>query len=218
MHPDFQALRVKMVDGQLRTTDVTSHEVLSAFLSVPRELFVGEAYRSLAYLDDDIEIAPGRYLMEPSPLGKLLQLAAIGPGDKVLIVGAGSGYSSAIVAHIAGQVFGLEQDETLLALAKSNIATLQLSNVEFVSGALEAGAASKGPFNVILIEGSVSKVPSTLVDQLAEGGRLVAVEGQGLTGVASSHIKSGKTTAASRAFNLAVKPLPGFQSAAAFVF
>jgi protein-L-isoaspartate(D-aspartate) O-methyltransferase len=218
MHPDFQTLRVKMVDGQLRTTDVTNNGLLTAFLSVPRELFVGAAHRDLAYLDDDIQIAPGRYLMEPSPLAKLLQLADIQLTDKVLIVGAGTGYSAAVVANIAAHVVALESDETLSGLAKDNIANLKYPNVDHMSGPLEHGATTKAPYDVILVEGAVDTVPAALIDQLAEGGRLVVVEGQGLSGVAKCHIKSGKTASASRGFNIAVKPLPGFQRAPAFSF
>ena len=218
MHADFQTLRVKMVDGQLRTTDVTNHEILSAFLSVPRELFVGQTHRELAYLDDDIQIAPGRYLMEPSPLAKLLQLADIRSGDKVLIIGAGSGYSAAVISSIAAHIVALESNEDLLNIAKDNIAALQKTNVDFASGPLPSGLPSKAPYNVILIEGALPAVPTALIDQLTHGGRLVAVEGQGLMGVAKCYVKCGKTASASRGFNLAVKPLPGFEAPPVFSF
>jgi protein-L-isoaspartate(D-aspartate) O-methyltransferase len=218
MHPDFQALRVKMVDGQLRTTDVTNHEILSAFLSVPREQFVSQAQRELAYLDDDLLIAPNRYMMEPSPLAKLLQLALVKSTDKMLIVGSGNGYSTAVCAQIAATVVALESDEGLVAQGKANLAAMNIPNVESVSGALQNGASSKGPFDVILIEGAVGAVPAALTDQLADAGRLVVVEGQGSTGVAKCYVKSGKSVSASRGFNIAVKPLPGFESPATFVF
>jgi protein-L-isoaspartate(D-aspartate) O-methyltransferase len=218
MHPDFQTLRLKMVDGQLRTTDVTNHEVLSAFLSVPREQFVGEAQRELAYLDDDLPIAPNRFMMEPSPLAKLLQLANVKSTDKMLIVGSGTGYSAAVCAQIATLVVALECDESLLAQGKANLAALNITNVDAVSGALPGGASSKGPFDVILVEGAVAAVPAILIDQLADEGRLVVVEGHGSTGVAKCYIKSGKSASASRGFNIAVKPLPGFEAPVTFVF
>jgi protein-L-isoaspartate(D-aspartate) O-methyltransferase len=217
-HPDFQTLRVKMVDGQLRTTDVTSHDVLSAFLAIPREIFVRDERRELAYLDDDIQIAPGRYMMEPSPLAKLLQLANISATDKVLIIGSASGYSAAVVANIAVHVVALESDDALVSQAKANMSALNIMNVECMCGPLQSGAPSYGPFNVVLIEGAVGAVPATLMDQLTSGGRLVAVEGQGLTGIAQCYLKSGNATSASRGFNLAVKPLPGFESAPVFSF
>lgn len=218
MHPDFQTLRLKMVDGQLRTTDVTNHEILSAFLSVPREHFVNTAQRELAYLDDDLQIAPNRYMMEPSPLAKLLQLALIKPSDKMLIIGSGTGYSSAVAAQFTAQIVALEADESLTAQAKANVAELKVTNVECVTGPLQAGVASKAPFDVILVEGAVAAVPAALFGQLADGGRLVAVEGQGLTGVANCYVKSGTVNSPARAFNLAVKPLPGFEAPAKFVF
>ncbi len=217
-HPDFQAQRVKMVDGQLRTTDVTNHELLSAFLAVPRELFVGEARADLAYLDDDLEIAPGRFIMEPSPLAKLMQLAAIKEIDSVLIIGAGTGYSAAIASKLASKVVALDSDQSLVERAQANLAALNVSNVDVVCSDLTQGAPSKGPFDVIFVEGAVSSVPQSLLDQMSDNARLVAVEGQGLTGVAKCYVKSGKTTSASRGFNLAVKPLPGFQSTSVFSF
>ena len=158
MIADFSELRVKMVDGQVRTTDVTDAALLDAMLAVPREAFVGPAQQALAYIDEDIRISDGgdgsgaRYLMEPSPLAKLLQLAEIGAGDSVLDVGCGTGYCAA------------------------------------------------------------------LLGQLAEGGRLVAVEGQGNAGVARLFVRAGGVVTGRRAFNAAIKPLPGFERIHAFEF
>ncbi len=211
-HADFDALRIKMVDGQLRTTDVTSHPVLDAFLAVPREDFVPEAKKDMAYLDTDIALGNGRYLMEPSPLAKLIQLAEIKSTDSVLDIGCATGYGAVILSHIAAKVVAVEEDAALLDSARMHSA----ANIEYNAGSLSAGAASKGPFNVILVEGAVDSVPATLFAQLADGGRLVAVEGEGLSAVASVHVKSGKTVSARRGFNLSVKPLPGFRAAPAF--
>jgi protein-L-isoaspartate(D-aspartate) O-methyltransferase len=213
---DFQARRVKMVDGQLRTTDVTSHPVLDAFLAVPRESYVSDAKRELAYLDMEIAVAPGRYLMEPSPLAKLIQLAGIESTDKVLEIGTGTGYGAAILSSIGASVVALESDSELADTAKANLAAANITNVETIAGPLTTGAASKGPFNVILIEGAVAQVPKALFDQLADGGRLVAVEGEGLSGVARLYVKSGQTVSGRRGFNLSVKPLPGFELAPQF--
>ncbi len=215
-HAAFEALRVKMVDGQLRTTDVTSHPVLDAFLSVPREQFVPAGKKDIAYLDTDIDLGNGRYLMEASPLAKLIQLAEIKSTDTVLVVGCGTGYGAAILGRIAAKVVAVESDAALSAAAKANLAALVAANVEVAAGDLKAGAAAKGPFNVILIEGAVDSVPASLLEQLADGGRLAAVEGEGLSGVARVHIKSGKTVSARRGFNLSVKPLPGFKAEPVF--
>ena len=215
-HAAFEALRVKMVDGQLRTTDVTSHPVLDAFLSVPRELFVPAAKADLAYLDADIELGNGRFLMEASPLAKLIQLAEIKSTDIVLDIGCAAGYGAAILGHMAAKVIAVEENVALADAAKANLRSLNTSNVELVVGPLTSGAAAKGPFNVIVIEGAVDSVPSVLFAQLADGGRLVAVEGEGNAGVASVHVKSGKTVSARRGFNLSVKPLPGFTTEPVF--
>ena len=212
----FDALRVKMVDGQLRTTDVTSHTVLDAFLIVPRELFVPAAKLGLAYLDADIDLGNGRFVMEPAPLAKLVQLAEIRSLDRVLVVGCGAGYGAAIVARIADHVVALESDSALASAAKSNLGAAGISNAEVICGALTSGAAEKGPYDVILLEGAVDTVPAALSAQLSEGGRLVAVAGEGLSGVASVHVKSGKSLSARRGFNLSVKPLPGFRAEPAF--
>ena len=213
---DFQARRVKMVDGQLRTTDVTSHPVLDAFLAVPRESYVSDAKRELAYLDMEIAVAQGRFLMEPSPLAKLIQLAEIKSTDRVLDIGSATGYGAAILSSIGAAIVTLESNSELADTAKANLAAANISNVEVVTGALTAGAASKGPFNVILIEGAVSQVPKALFDQLADGGRLVAVEGEGLSGVARLYVKTGQIVSGRRGFNLSVKPLPGFELAPQF--
>ena len=118
MNADFSELRVKMVDGQVRTTDVTNLAILDAMLAIPREAFVDEKRRPLAYIDQDIEIAPGRYLMEASPFAKLVQLAEVGAGDAVLDVGAGTGYSSAVLSRLARSVVALESDPALADRAR----------------------------------------------------------------------------------------------------
>ncbi|QKC90207.1 protein-L-isoaspartate O-methyltransferase [Mesorhizobium sp. NZP2234] len=222
MSADFSELRVKMVDGQVRTTDVTSAPLLEALLSVPRELFVGDQQRDLAYIDEDIRIGGGadgaRYLMEASPLAKLMQLAEINPTDSVLDVGSGSGYASAILSRLARSVVALESDSVLAQTAASTLSGLGCGNVTVVQGALAQGHAAKAPYDVIFIGGSVEKVPAPLLDQLADGGRLVAVEGQGNAGVARLFFKAGGVATGRRAFNAAIKPLPGFEREHAFEF
>ncbi|TPK81658.1 protein-L-isoaspartate O-methyltransferase [Mesorhizobium sp. B2-4-17] len=222
MNADFSERRVKMVDGQVRTTDVTSAPLLEAMLVVPREIFVGAPQRDLAYIDEDIRIADGaggaRYLMEPSPLAKLMQLAEISPTDSALDIGCGTGYASAILSRLARSVVALESESTLAETAKSLLSSLGCGNVTVVQGPLAQGYAAAAPYDVIFIGGSVAKVPATLLDQLAEGGRLVAVEGQGNSGVARLFFKSGGIVTGRRAFNAAIKPLPGFERERAFEF
>ena len=218
MMADFSGLRTKMVDGQVRTTDVTSLPLLDALLSVPREEFVPAARKSLAYIDEDLEIAPGRYLMEPSPFARIVQLADIQPGDFVLDVGAGTGYSAAVLSKLAGSVVALEQDPTLAAKAQSVLSALGYDTVAVVEGPLSAGYPAQAPYDVILLEGAVESIPPALFDQLKDGGRLLAVEGHGNSAEVRVYVKQGSSVSARRAFNAAVKPLPGFNSLPTFEF
>jgi protein-L-isoaspartate(D-aspartate) O-methyltransferase len=216
MNADFSELRVKMVDGQLRTTDVTDLAILDAMLTIPRESFVDEQRRALAYVDQDMEIAPGRYLMEASPFAKLLQLAEIGAGDAVLDVGAGTGYSSAVLSRLARSVVALESDPALADRARAALSAT--GNVTVVVAPLGEGYAAGAPYDVIVVEGAVDLLPQALFAQLAEGGRLVAIEGSGNAGVSRLYLKSGGNVTGRRAFNAAVKPLPGFERTPAFEF
>jgi protein-L-isoaspartate(D-aspartate) O-methyltransferase len=218
MAADFAELRTRMVDGQLRTTDVTDPAILDAMRSLPREIFVDEKRRPLAYLDEDIEIAPGRYLMEPSPLAKLLQLAEIAPSDRVLDVGAGTGYCAAVLSRLAASVVALESDAALAARAREALAATASGNVEVVTGALTAGHPVAGGYDVIIVEGAIETLPESLTAQLAEGGRLVAVDGLGNAGVARLYLNAGGVITSRRAFNAALKPLPGFERTPAFEF
>lgn len=221
---DFESARARMVDSQLRTTDVTSHSLLSAFLTVPREAFVPEKLAVLAYIDGDLEIAPAadglppRYLMEPSPLGKLLQAAEIGPDDIVLDVGAGTGYASAIISRIAKSVVALESDENLVSRATVVLAEQGFDNVSVVKGSLEKGYASEAPFDVIFLNGAVEVIPDALFDQLGDGGRLIAVVGYGNASAAQIYVREGASVSKRFAFNTSVKPLPGFRKVVEFVF
>ncbi|ODT15316.1 MAG: protein-L-isoaspartate O-methyltransferase [Mesorhizobium sp. SCN 65-12] len=222
MSADFSERRVKMVDGQVRTTDVTNAPLIEAMLTVPREAFVSAGQRDIAYIDEDIRIGgangAGRYLMEPSPFAKLLQLAEIDASDSALDVGCGTGYASAVLSRLAKSVVALESDPALAESASSTLSTLGYDNVTVVQGPLAQGQAAKAPYNVIFVGGSVEEVPAALLDQLAEGGRLVAVEGQGNSGVARLFFKAGGVVTGRRAFNAAIKPLPGFERSHAFEF
>lgn len=221
---DFQAARTKMVDNQIRTTDVTSHTVLSAFLSVPRENFVPAKLKPLAYIDTDIALesedgAPtGRYLMEPSPLGKLLQLAAVTAEDKVLEIGAGTGYVSALLSQLAGSVVSLESDASLATQATAALEALGCPNVTVVNGELDKGHAAGAPYDLIFINGAVETIPASIFDQLKNGGRLVAVVGFGNASQARLYIHENGKTSERLAFNTSVRPLPGFRLAREFVF
>ncbi|EJF77137.1 protein-L-isoaspartate O-methyltransferase [Candidatus Bartonella washoeensis Sb944nv] len=224
MVADFAELRRKMVDNQIRTVDVTDLSVLEAFLTVSREDFIPEDMRALSYLDTDILLcseqseASARYLMAPASLAKLLQLAAVKSSDIVLDVGANSGYCAALLSKFAGFVIALEANKTLLKRAAETLERNQYNNVVVVHGPLEQGYAVEGPYDVILIEGSVDFIPEYIFDQMKNYGRLVVVEGHGNAGVARIYVKEDGIISVRRAFNLAVKCLPGFLKAPDFVF
>jgi protein-L-isoaspartate(D-aspartate) O-methyltransferase len=224
MTTDFHEQRLKMVDSQLRTTDVTSIPVQDAMLKVPREAFVPARRRELAYIDEDILVSGNetsgnaRYLMAPSPFGKLLQLTEIRKGDFVLDIGCATGYSAAVLSEIAGSVVALESDPALVEIATATLSSLGCDTVAVVHGPLEEGYASEAPYDVILLNGSVDRIPQALFDQLRDGGRLAAVEGQGLSGVARLYVKEDGIVAPRRGFNAAVNPLPGFREEPAFEF
>lgn len=224
MAVDFHALRIKMVDGQVRTTDVTDTDVLDAMLAVPREEFVPDHWRPLAYIDEDIEITPAdqggepRFLMEPSPFARLAQLAAVTRHDTVLDIGCGTGYSSAVLSRIAAAVVGLESSAELAAAAREKLAAQGAGNVEIVEGPLAQGHAARAPYDVIIVNGAADELPSVLFDQLAEGGRLVAVIGRGNVGRATLYLKEGGLVSQRRTFNAAIMPLAEFRRQPEFEF
>lgn len=219
MDIDFTAVRQQMVDNQVRTTDVTEHRLLDALLSVPRENFVPADKKSLAYIDADIELSKqGRFIMDPSPLAKLLQAAEVQSNDNVLEVGAGSGYVSAVLAHLADHVTALEVDTDLAALAKDNLANGGYANVSVVSGDLAAGHKASAPYDIIFVNGSVGVEPTQLFAQMADSGRMVVVIGYGRAAQALLYVKENNQVSSRKLFNLSIPVLPGFDKAAEFVF
>ncbi len=221
---DFTAQRTKMVDNQLRTQNVTDYDVLAAMSAVPRERFLPPAGRALAYIDSDLLVTaagadgPRRYMMEPAPLARLIQLAEVGKADFVLVVGCGTGYAAAVLARLANAVVALEQDAELAGQASETLTELEVDNVAVVTGPLEAGYPSEAPYDVIFVEGAVEVVPAALLDQLKDGGRLVAVVGYGRSAAATVFRRSGGDIGSRVAFDADVQPLPGFRRQKAFVF
>ncbi len=215
---DFAAARRKMVASQILTNKVTDSLVSGAMEVVPREYFVPADRRSLAYLDEDLPVAKGRFLMEPMALARLLQLADIEPGDKALVVGAGTGYSAAVLARIAQSVVVLENDTDLADKANKIMTELVIPNVTVVRGELASGAPSKAPFDVILIDGAVTEIPAPLKQQLADGGRLVAVVRSGPVGRATLVNRVGDDFGSRSDFDLITPFLPEFAPQPKFVF
>jgi protein-L-isoaspartate(D-aspartate) O-methyltransferase len=223
----YEARRIAMVESQLRPNQVTDIGLLDAMRTLPRERFVPPAFERLAYMDEDIEVfppceeAPARFLLAPMVQARLIQLAEIEPQDKVLDVGCVSGYSTAVLARLAARVIGLEPEPELAKAAKANLAGLGLTNAEVVEGALGDGQAAGAPYDVIVLEGSVSQMPDVLLSQLNDGGRLVAVltrEPNMKQGKAYLFVRVGGETSAVAHFDAGASPLPGLAPAPAFTF
>lgn len=213
---DYEKARITMVDNQIRTTDVTSYSVLKAFLAVPREAFVPDAVKPIAYIDNDIEVAPGRYIVAASPLAKLLQMAAITRDDAVLEIGCCTGYTAALLSHLAGGVATIDSDATLAEQAKTTLAGYD--NVVVATGEMAKGYSDEAPYDIIFISGAVEEVPAALFDQLRDGGRLIAVVGHGTAAFATLFTKESAGVSATPQFNASIPALPGFTKAKEFVF
>jgi protein-L-isoaspartate(D-aspartate) O-methyltransferase len=218
---DFAQARRMMVDGQIRTNDVTDLRVLAAFGDVPRERFVPQRRQPLAYLDLDVPLegaGGARRLLKPMVLAKLIQAADVGEGDRVLDVACGTGYSSAILARLAATVIALEEDGPLADAAVATLAAVGARNVKVVGGPLPAGWPREAPYDVILLNGSTEIAPQALLDQLADGGRLVGVVGRAPIGKGTVYRRSGAHVSAHQEFDAVAPLLPGFAKPPAFVF
>lgn len=216
----FAEARRQMVLTQLLPSKVIDERVITAMQVVPREEFVPKAYRGVAYMDEDIALGGGRWLMEPLVLARLLQEADIAETDVALAVGCASGYDLAVLSGLASTAIGLESDAAQAATASQALAKLGLDNAPVIEGPLAAGLPKQGPFNVILLCGAVPEAPAALKQQLADGGRLVGVirpTGAPI-GVATLIKRTGDAFVERPIFDAGTHALPGFDRPAGFVF
>ncbi|MDO5530040.1 MAG: methyltransferase domain-containing protein [Paracoccus sp. (in: a-proteobacteria)] len=209
---DYAARRMMMVDTQVRPNDVTKLPVIEAMLHTPRETFLPEAQRELAYLGENVPLGPGRVMLEPRSIGKLLDALNVQPGDLVLDIGCGYGYSSALLARMAAAVVAVEDAPDLADAAEANLAAVGAHGAVVTSGPLLDGAAAQAPYDVIVISGgAVAEIPQALTAQLREGGRIGAIFMEGRLGAARIGHMVGGTVSWRFAFNASAPLLPGFE-------
>lgn len=218
--PSYGVQRTNMVDSQVRPSDITDRRIIRAMLAVPREEFVPAQSKPIAYMDNPITIdrgPPARTLVEPRLFAKLVQLAEIPDGGRVLEVGSATGYGVAVLTAMGCKAIGLEENAQLGAIASDTLGKI-VTQAVIKSGPFGAGLANDGPFDAIILAGSVPAIPPALFDQLKNGGRLVAVTGNGPGSKARVWTRTGTTFASRDAFDATAAVLPGFETKRGFVF
>lgn len=213
---DSQALRTMMVDTQVRPSDVTKFPIIEAMLTIPREDYVPDAVRAAAYADAPVDLGGGRAMLEPRTFAKILDAVAIEPDDLVLDLGAGLGYSAAVIARMAEFVVALEEDEDLAAEAEARLAAAGIDNVAVMAGPLAEGDPRHGPYDVIVVEGAVQEVPLPILEQIKDGGRIVAIFDGNYLGTVRIGYRVGTDIDWRPAFDAAATVLPGFTAAPEF--
>lgn len=208
---DFSARRVMMVDTQVRPSDVTKFPIIEAMLAVPREVYVPVAKQEAAYVGENLDLGEGRVMPEARTLAKMLDALDILPSELVLDVACGMGYSTAVIARMAKTVVGVEPVAALAAVATERLTAQGVRNASVHT------APPKGSYDVIVIEGGVQQVPESLLDQLAEGGRIGAIFMQGALGTVKIGHKSEGRVNWRFGFNATAPVLDGFNKAEAFV-
>lgn len=216
---DYAAARQHMIDSQIKTNKVTDPSVIEALAALPREAFVADAQKKLAYIDRPVAIGAGRRMTEPMVLARLLQVAQLKGTETVLVVGAGTGYSAAILSRLVKKVVALESAPELAERAKAILSQLGIGNVSVVAGDLAAGRPADGPYDFILVDGAAEIVPDALGAQLADRGRLaVVIKDQGVVGRGTILVKADGVISQRAIFDADTEVLPGFTRPQRFVF
>jgi len=215
---DFDRARRYMVDGQVRTAGVTDAAVIEAMLSVPREMFVTDANRAIAYLDLQLNVTPQRRLPTPMTVGRLLQAAGLGAGRSVLIVGCATGYTAALAANMGADVVATESDAALAAQARANLNRAGIAGPVVIEAPSLAGYPARAPFDVILLDGATEREPAALYAQLGVDGGLVGVFALSAQQQARKVTKSAEGIGYRPLFDASAAVLPGLERAPSFRF
>jgi protein-L-isoaspartate(D-aspartate) O-methyltransferase len=214
-----EAARVNMIESQLRPNKVTDERVIAAFMRIRRELFVPERLRGVAYVDDDLPLGHGRYMMKPLVVARLLQAAMVEAKDTALVVGAGVGYEAALLAQLARSVIALEENPELARIGRSALVDHRIASVSYVEAPLPLGHRQRSPYDLILFGGAVAAIPEEINSQLAEGGHIAVVLRQHeCVGRATLITRAGGALALRIIFDAATPLLPSFVAKPAFVF
>ena len=203
---NFAQARANMIDNQLRPNGITDGRICEAFEAIEREKFVPETRRAIAYMDGDVLVGAGRFLVSSMAFAKMLNAAEIKSGDKVLEIGAATGFGAAILCQLAGHVVSVESDGALINAARENLK--DKVNVSLIENDLAEGFRKGAPYDVILIAGTVETVPEALFSQLSEGGRLIAAVGNGRLASCCVWTRSGSSHTQRYLFDLAIATLP----------
>ncbi len=215
----YEAARVNMIESQLRPNKVTDERVIAAFMRIRRELFVPERLKGVAYVDDDLPLGGGRYMMKPMVAARLLQAAMVEAKDTALVVGAGVGYEAALLSQLARSVIALEENPELARIGRSALVDHRIASVSYVEAPLPLGHRQRSPYDVILFGGAVAAIPEEINSQLAEGGRIAVVLRQHeCVGRATLITRTGGALALRVIFDAATPLLPSFVAKPAFVF
>ncbi|MEL6599429.1 MAG: rRNA adenine N-6-methyltransferase family protein [Pseudomonadota bacterium] len=215
---DFAAARTMMVDTQIRPSDVTRYPIIDAMLRTPREEYLPAEAKPVAYLGDHVDIGEGRVALDPRVLAKMLDALDIQPTELVLDVGAGLGYSTAILGALAEAVVGVEEVESFARRAEDTLNAQGVDNATIEVRALTAGAEEHGPYDVIILQGAAEALPDAIADQLREDGRIAMIQADGSLGYCAIGVKGRNGISWRRSFDATAPLLPGFTAEKGFVF
>ena len=216
---DFSSARRTMVDCQILPNNVTDQRIIDSMMEIPREMFVPNAKRNLAYVDESLALGFRRFIIEPMVVARLLQTLKLKSTDVALSVGAGTGYSIAILGRIVETVVAVEQISSLATNATKNLSELGIDNVAIIEGQLAGGAPMQSPYNIIFFDGAISEVPKSISHQLAEEGRLIAmIKKPGGICRAQLMTRNSGVISGRYMFEASIPLLPGFEKETTFVF